>query len=58
MKLTKSAATRITGLNQTKVDAKRLSPDDSNQVKLVKDIKIEIDKRLRSKKDFTVILVE
>ena len=58
MKLTKSVATRITGLNQTKVDATRLSPDDSNQVNLVKDIKSEIDKRLRSKKDFTVIIVE
>jgi len=45
-------------LNQTKVDATRVSPDDSNQAKLVKDIKIEIDKRLRSKKDFTVIIVE
>jgi len=58
MKLTKSAATRITGMNQMKVDVTRLSPDDSNQVKLVKDIKSEIDKRLRSKKDFTVIIVE
>ena len=58
MKLTKSAATRITGMNQTNVDATKVSPDDSNQVKLVKDIKSEIDKRLRSKKDFTVIIVE
>lgn len=58
MKLTKSAATRITGLNQSKVDATRLSPDDSNQVNLVKDIKGEIDKRLRSKRDFMVIIVE
>ena len=58
MKLTKSAATRITGLNQSKVDATRLSPDDSNHVKMVKDIKSEIDKRVRSKKDFTVIIVD
>ena len=58
MKLTKSAATRITGLNQSKVDATRLSPDHSNHVNLVKDIKSEIDKRVRSKKDFTVIIVE
>ena len=58
MKITKSAATRITGLSQLKVDATRLSPDDSNHVKLVKDIKSEIDKRVRGKKDFTVIIVE
>lgn len=58
MKITKSAATRLTGLNQSKVDATRVSPDDSSQGKLIRDIKNEIDKRSRGKKDFTVIIVE
>jgi hypothetical protein len=57
MRLTKPAV--IKQINQSRsVDAIRVSVDDTNQKKLIKDIKSELDKRMRTKKDFTIILIE
>lgn len=58
MKITKQTVSRLTSLNQTKVDASRISSDDLNQKKLIKDIKSEIDKRVKSKKDFTIAIID
>jgi hypothetical protein len=57
MRLTKPAV--IKQINQSRsVDAIRVSVDDTNQKNLIKDIKSELDKRMRTKKDFTIILIE
>jgi hypothetical protein len=57
MNLQKSAA--LKQINQSRsVDAIRVSVDDTNQKNLVKDIKSELDKRMRTKKNFTIILLE
>jgi|SaaInlStandDraft_1057018.scaffolds.fasta_scaffold272894_1 hypothetical protein len=58
MKITKQTVSRLTSLSQTKVDASRISSDDLNQKKLIKEIKLEIDKRVKTKKDFTIAIID
>ena len=59
MRLSKNSV--ITDINQShSVDAIRLSKDEltADKNKRVNDLKREIDRRLRQKKDLTIVIVE
>ena len=60
MKVSKDAVKRMVGMSSSKVDAVRLSPDElpTDHKQKLKKINQLIDKRMRSKKDITIVIVE
>ena len=60
MNVSKDAVKRMVGMSSSKVDAVRLSPDElpTNHKQKLKEINQLIDKRMRSKKDITIVIVE
>ena len=59
MRLTKSAV--ITDINQSKsVDGIRLSVDEipTERIKKMNELKREIERKVRQKKDLTIVIVE
>lgn len=60
MRINKDAVKKIVGMSSTKVDAIRLSPDElpADQKQKLKKWNQEIEKRLRTKKDLTIVILE
>lgn len=60
MNVSKDAVKRMVGMSSSKVDAVRLSPDElpTDHKQKLKEINQLIDKRMRSKKDITIVIVE
>jgi hypothetical protein len=57
MKISKETA--IKDIKRSKsIDATRVTADDLHAANFVKDITRDLEKRLRAKKNFTVILIE
>lgn len=59
MKITKEAVKRLVGLNNTKVDGVRFSPDETPQdhKKRLRLLTQDVERRSRSK-DITIVIVE
>lgn len=57
MKITRDAVTKDIKSSKS-LDATRLSPDDIDALKIVKDLQRDLERRVRLKKTFTVIFIE
>ena len=57
MRVSKSAATRYISSSKT-VDAIRITNDDLNKSKTIKDVQKQIEQRTRGNKDIVVMLIE
>ena len=44
--------------NRSKVDGFVVSPDDAEHIKVVREVKQELDKRIRGKKPITIVFIE
>ena len=44
--------------NRSKVDGFVLSPDDAEHIKVIREVKQELDKRVRGKKSLTIVFIE
>ena len=60
MNVSKDAVKKLVGMSSTKVDAIRLSPDElpADQKQSLKKWNQDIEKRLRTKKDLTIVILE
>jgi len=60
MNVSKDAVKKLVGMSSTKVDAIRLSPDElpADHKQSLKKWNQEIEKRLRTKKDLTIVILE
>ena len=59
MKITKDAVKRLVGLNNTKVDGVRFSPDEPSNThrQRLRQLTQDVERRSRSK-DITIVIVE
>ena len=57
MRVSKPAATRYISSSKT-VDAIRITNDDLNKSKTIKDVQKQIEQRTRGNKDIVVMLIE
>lgn len=58
MRKNKKAIENAIKNNRSKVDGFVVSPDDADQVKVVREVKQELDKRIRGKKPITIVFIE
>ena len=58
MKMNKKAIENAIKNNKSKVDGFVVSPDDAEHIKVIREVKQELDKRIRGKKSLTIVFIE
>ena len=58
MKMNKKAIENAIKNNRSKIDGFVVSPDDAEHIKVIREVKQELEKRVRGKKSLTVVFIE
>lgn len=60
MKVSKDAVVKLMNSSGMTIDATRFSPDElrTDKQKTIREMKSLLDRKLTSKKDFTIVLIE
>ena len=58
MRKNKKAIENAIKNNRSKVDGFVVSPDDAEHIKVIREVKQELDKRIRGKKPITIVFIE
>ena len=56
--MNKKAIENVIKNTRSKVDGFFVSPDDAEHIKVIREVKQELDKRIRGKKSLTIVFIE